>query len=97
MREYKVITTEGQFPVKGYPVKIEGLPEHKFFVHHPVCGLSSWKVSEVSTGMGMMPLSWDGCMSNKTRAGAIAIAKAHVKALGILYVSKCIKAAKKIR
>ncbi len=68
-----ITTLDGKVEVKCYPVIIPGFEKYKFIIHH-VLYSDGWFVSEVSTGLSVMPPSWPGSHSNKTRAGAIAIA-----------------------
>ncbi len=69
--------------ITGYPVTIEGFEEGKFFVHRGMAQYCKyWAVSEASTGFSVMPPSWSGSHSNKTRAGAIAIVTERLKEKG---------------
>ncbi len=73
-----IATTGGKIPVKCYPVTIPGFEEYQFIIHRSL-SYEGWDVSEFTTGQRTMPSSWAGGLSNKTRAGAIAIAREYLE------------------
>ncbi len=91
-KQYFISTKDGKVKVMGYPVVIPGYEEFSFFAHrphgyyngknNPPCfSNSSWTISEAITGLNLMPYSWDGGMSDSTRAGALAIVIEQFKSL----------------